>query len=290
MEYPPFYDAADELSTTGQRRYMGAVRIRLFALAAAALGGAVTFVALGVDWLGWLALLAFLVAIACEVYILTAKPDEHWYEGRAAAESAKTLTWRYAVCGDPLPAKIGEEEARRRFSDQLRSITADLDHLSAVPVVDKEGIPEVLESMRARSFSARQELYVEGRLKDQISWYTRKASENAALQQKFLLLTVALEFSGVAGAALRIGGIIQFDALGIIAAVAAGFASWAQTRQYGQLSRAYSIAANELSIILSEVRSIPEVEWSRFVDEAEEAISREHTLWRASRGVLPRRR
>jgi hypothetical protein len=41
---------------------------------------------------------------------------------------------------------------------------------------------------------------------------------------------------------------------------------------------------------LSSIRSLirwqeTEADWSNFVDEAETAISREHTLWRANRGM-----
>jgi len=132
-------------------------------------------------------------------------------------------------------------------------------------------------------------MYMEGRLQDQIDWYGRNARKNEINQQRFLVMTIVLEFVGVLGAVLRITNVVNFDALGIIAAITAGAASWAQTRQYGQLGRAYSIAAHELSIIKAECAFVDAERWPRFVDEAEEAISREHTLWRASRGVLPHR-
>ena len=120
-------------------------------------------------------------------------------------------------------------------------------------------------------------------------WYRAKAKLNARNQIRFLLITIVLEFVGVLGAVLRIADVVDVDLLGVIAAVAAGAASWAQTRQYGQLSRAYAVAANELAIIEAQAKVQPEDRWSRFVDEAEEAISREHTLWRASRGVAAER-
>ena len=89
---------------------------------------------------------------------------------------------------------------------------------------------------------------------------------------------------------MRIANVLTFDALWIIAAVAAGIASWAQTRQYGQTQRAYGIAAQELATIKAEAALTTEDDWPRFVAEAEEAISREHVLCRASRGLLVRRR
>jgi conflict system pore-forming effector with SLATT domain len=44
------------------------------------------------------------------------------------------------------------------------------------------------------------------------------------------------------------------------------------------------VASQELSTISGQVDlTTTEEDWAHFVDQAEEAISREHTLWRASR-------
>lgn len=286
MPYPASYVAADDMSATNQKRYMEAIRYRLVFLALAALGGAVTLMG-PVDWFAWLALVAFLAAIVCEVFILTARPDERWYEGRAAAESAKTITWRFAVGGDPFDVGTPADEAVQLLIDQLRDVAEDLPHVSRD--VGGEEVPDELVALRGRPFTQRREHYLRGRVQDQVRWYRSKAQLNARNQIRFLLITIVLEFAGVLGAVLRIADVVDVDLLGVVAAVAAGAASWAQTRQYGQLSRAYAVAANELAIIEAQAKVQPEQRWSRFVDEAEEAISREHTLWRASRGVAAER-
>ncbi len=84
-------------------------------------------------------------------------------------------------------------------------------------------------------------------------------------------------------------GYVDFDLLGILAALTGSVAAWAQTRQWGSLARAYAIAENELSVIGEHAVEVDEAAWPRFADESEEAISREHTLWRSSRGILHRR-
>ena len=44
------------------------------------------------------------------------------------------------------------------------------------------------------------------------------------------------------------------------------------------------MTSQELAAISGQVDwAATEAEWAHFVDQAEEAISREHTLWRASR-------
>ncbi|GLZ46624.1 membrane protein [Actinomycetospora sp. NBRC 106375] len=288
LAYPGSYDAAGEASLRGQKRYMGLVGVRSVALVIAALGGAVSWSLGGIDVFAWAALIAFLLALAVEVLTYALAPEQVWYEGRAAAESVKTLTWRYCVGGDPFPSHLSEQDASALFLAQLSELTTDLNYIPP-PIVDPTR--EVTDSMkraRASSFDTRKSLYLAGRILDQVSWYSKNAQANDRWRQVFLLLTILIEFAGVLAATFRTAGAINFDMLGILAAMAAGLATWAQTRQYGLLARSYSIAAHELNVIRSEVESKNGKSWARFVDEAEEAVSREHTLWRASRGVLTR--
>ena len=72
--------------------------------------------------------------------------------------------------------------------------------------------------------------------------------------------------------------------LGVIASLIAAATAWTQARQFGNLAAAYTIAHQELTSIRGLLaRPLEETEWSEFVDSAEGAISREHTMWRAAR-------
>ena len=54
---------------------------------------------------------------------------------------------------------------------------------------------------------------------------------------------------------------------------------------HSKTGRSNGVAAFELSIVLTEIEAIEdEAAWSQFVDDAEGAISREHSLWTAPRG------
>jgi len=220
------------------------------------------------------------------VIIFAIRPEQSWYEGRAAAESAKTLTWRYAVAGDPFPPAGGNVDGA--FRAQLAAVTRDLTVILIPETGGGDQITHSMRALRAADFAERRAAYLAGRIEEQCSWYAGKAQQASRRNNLFLLLTIMLEFVGVVAAVLRIAEVISFDLLGILAAAAGGIASWAQTRQWGSLARAYAIAANELSTIGGQAREVTEDDWPRFVDEAEEAISREHTLWRSSRGVLGR--
>lgn len=277
LTYPAFHAVAGQASRTGQDRYMNAIRVRLAALVVAAVGGA-----LGGAGFAWVALVGFVVALAAEVVILALRPDQVWYEGRAAAESVKTLAWRYAVGGDPFPH--GGPDPDPLFRDRMQSVTRDLAHVYAASTSGAL-VTDAMRALRARPFEERRAAYLGARIDDQRRWYDTKARSADRHHTGFLLTTIALEFGGIVAAALRVAGVVEIDLLGIVAAVVAGVASWAQTRQYGSLARAYAIANRELNSIKEQAERITEADWARFVDEAEEAISREHTLWRASRGV-----
>ena len=57
-------------------------------------------------------------------------------------------------------------------------------------------------------------------------------------------------------------------------------------KQHRNLATAYSIASQELAEVATEFVTVKgEEHWAAFVSQAEGAISREHTLWRASRGL-----
>ena len=65
--------------------------------------------------------------------------------------------------------------------------------------------------------------------------------------------------------------------------------AWIEAKQHRNLATAYGIASQELASIETELPTKNSEEgWAAFVGQAEEAISREHTLWRASLGLSER--
>src|SRR5688572_16797679 len=102
-DMPLIHRAASENSQRAQRRYLQGTSLNLAMLVVAAAAGAVTWKVGGgtTDWAGVIAAIAFVVALLTRLDLLTGRPERIWYEGRAAAESAKTLAWRYAVGGVP---------------------------------------------------------------------------------------------------------------------------------------------------------------------------------------------
>src|SRR5258708_7516405 len=131
-DLPPLFHAADRSSIEAQTKFLWATRIRLFGVVAAAFFGLFTWKcgSSPVDWSGVLAALCFTLALAVEAFLYQTKPERTWYEGRAAAESVKTLSWRYAVGGEPFNVGDAEVAVSNLFLGRLRSlfeVVKDLD-------------------------------------------------------------------------------------------------------------------------------------------------------------------
>ncbi|MFC7385237.1 DUF4231 domain-containing protein [Sphaerisporangium rhizosphaerae] len=285
--FPALYRAADRGAIVGQRRLLTATGVRLTALVFAAIFGSFTLSAGRVDAAALVAAAALATALVTEVYLLTVRPDRQWYEARAAAESAKTLAWRYLVGGAPFGRTAEDDDAdmdlllHQRFSEIIRGIRG----FAPVPPMEEESqVTVMMRETRALSLEERKQHYMTGRINEQRAWYCAKASYHECRASRWSIALASLEAAGLIAAILNADQIIDLDLPGIAGAVAAAGIAWLQTRQHQQLATSYSIAALELADIVSRVEwPRTESEWAHFVDESEEAIAREHMLWWGSR-------
>ncbi|GAA1821241.1 DUF4231 domain-containing protein [Actinomadura chokoriensis] len=282
--YPALFRAADMNAVSGQHRLLVATGLRLVALLAAAVCGTFTVRMGRVDAAALLAAAGLGAGLVVEVWLLTERPDRQWYESRAAAESAKTLAWRFAVGGQPFGAEdVDDRTAEALLLHRFAVIRGNLHAL----VVDGESgglqVTEGMRELRARSLTERRDAYRAERIEDQRQWYARRSAAHGRGVVRWSVLLAALEALGLVAAVLNAVSLLSLDLPGIAGAVAAGGLAWVQTRQHQQLATAYGIAAQELAEIACRIEwPETEPEWAHFVDEVEEAISREHTLWWAS--------
>ena len=292
-DFPALHRSANQHSLNAQHTFLLWFKIRLGGLVVAAIGGAITWTIHGRPLVGGaVAVVAFAAALAAELVLAIQRPDRIWYEGRAAAESAKTLTWRYMVHGEPFEGSVAD--ADKRFLIELRDILHDLGALALRALSDHEvQISAKMREIRALPFADRRAVYLAQRIQDQEGWYANKAAWNTKRATFWMVTSVALEFLGLSGGAAKAVGLVSVDLLGIFAAAAAAAAAWLQAKQHENLATAYGLTSLELAAVATELDAVTdESTWAQFVAGAEEAISREHTLWRASRGVgvQPRRR
>ncbi|WP_251018479.1 DUF4231 domain-containing protein [Streptomyces sp. ISL-11] len=280
-DFPVVFRAADTASIAGQRRYMSVTKWRLVLAVLAAVGAAFSMTAAVAA-----VLVAFVGTVCLEVWMLAERPEQSWYDGRALAESTKTLAWRYAVAGKPFPAQLQGEAAARKFHERLEVLLREAP-VSSIAPVGSMAATDAMNRLRDSPFQARKDAYLKGRIEDQQRWYGTKAALNTTLAHRWRLVLIAVEGLGVVAAALRLLGWVEFDLPGVLAAVLGAGAAWFAVRQYEALGRAYTFAATELSIVHQRLTlTTDEAAWSREVADAEEAISREHTMWRAARGTV----
>lgn len=189
--------------------------------------------------------------------MLVRRLEHTWYEGRAAAESARSLAWRYAVAGEPFGTAT--ENVDGLFLRRLREILTDLEIALDVGPDAGDQITPAMRKLRKDSLTQRRDAYCAGRIEDQREWYQSEARWNAARAKRLRLQAIALELGGVVASILTITGTLRVDLLGIFAAASAGVVAWLQTKQHETLSRAYSISAQELAGVRSEWEGVQEV-------------------------------
>ncbi|OLT10052.1 hypothetical protein BJF78_29445 [Pseudonocardia sp. CNS-139] len=143
-----------------------------------------------------------------------------------------------------------------------------------------------MRAVRAAGFDDRRAVYKRDRIQDQITWYTRRAEEHHGAAARWLAAAAAASVLGLVAAGLRMFATIDVDLLGVAAACASAAIAWNQLNQNRNLVSAYRVAARELAIIRDRIDHIDEAELPQFVADAEDAISREHTMWLARRGAL----
>ncbi|MEU8125474.1 DUF4231 domain-containing protein [Spirillospora sp. NPDC049024] len=288
-DLPALFAAADRNSLVGQRRTLRTVRTRLALLVVAAVAGTFGWHAGPMDVAGFVGAVALGGALVTEVYLLTARPERLWYDGRAVAESAKSLAWRFAVGGNPLPvdplhSSESMQAARDTLLRRFRSLIREMGDVHLVP--RSEGIVQITAAMqgaRELPLAERQRLYLRGRVLDQQRWYASKAAWNERRAVSWQVTLAVAEAVGLAGAVLKAASVLSIDTLGIVSALTAAGAAWLQTKQHHNLARAYAVASQELADIAAMAeRAFTEREWADFAADAEDAISREHRLWRAT--------
>lgn len=220
-------------------------------------------------------------ALACAVYLFMGRPDQHWYGGRAVAESIKTLTWRYVSRAEPFD-KI-DEIARHEFRLKLRAVVDQNKEVARLLTthLGNEQISPELELLRQTPVGERLEYYRTHRIIEQQTWYAKKAAANKRLVQKFYLgLFVIIGLAILFAIAKVAYPTVQYWPTDFFVTAAAGTLSWIQAKRFQELSASYTLTAHEISLIRQQANGpMTDAELSMFVGDAENAFSREHTQW-----------
>ncbi|OJU83399.1 MAG: hypothetical protein BGO06_15265 [Shinella sp. 65-6] len=280
QDFPALFRSSDNLSKRSQTIFLATLGVHLIALVAAAV---LSVVGTSTFSLALTQLIILLIALGCSIYLSAARPDRYWYGGRALAESVKTITWRYVSKAEPFHESDALADAE--FRNALKSIFEQnkdassrlTDHLNGVQITDG------MRQMRSAPLSARRSTYAKSRIENQLTWYTKKAAFNRNRSSQLFLLLIATNSLAVLFGVLRFNYLTSpFWPTDVIVATAASLLSWMQARRFSELAASYTLAAHEISLI-REKAHLPDTneKFSKFVGDAENAFSREHTQWAA---------
>ncbi|GAA1220403.1 DUF4231 domain-containing protein [Kitasatospora nipponensis] len=292
---PEPFQTADQVSLAGQRQtlrwYRGVITMLVLAAAVSAVVGPDRDGKSEVAPL--LSVAAFLVAGYFWVRLRQSNPQAQWYEARAAAESVKTLAWKYTVrarpFGGPADSPEADEEYRAQVSDVLQTF-------EDAGVLQPGSAPEITEGMRelrAADLTARRMVYLRVRVEGQRTWYRAKSEAFESQSVSWGLGAMVLMIIGGAAAIAQAAGILSVSVFGACSAAAAAVIAWTQLKQLRPLAAAYQLAAKELDVVWGKLTVIDtgepqaEANWTRLAGDAEDAVAREHTSWRARR-AFPR--
>lgn len=284
QDFPALYRSADKLSLDSQKHFFRILKIHLAVLVTAAILSAINITD---KWVYVSQLLVLIVALGCSVYLWGVRPDRYWYAGRAVAESVKTITWRYVSRAEPFQTE--DVIAKNDFKQSLRMIFEQNQDVCCklTDYADQEQFTGVMQEMRSSSLDNRKDNYCEKRIRDQRDWYAKKAAFNKKKANLFFWGLIIANFIGVVLAILKVTEINPiYLPVDVIITLAASLLGWMQAKRFTELSASYTLTAHEIGFINEQLERInTEDEFSKFVGDAENAFSREHTQWAARRDV-----
>lgn len=215
--------------------------------------------------------------------------DTAWFDCRAVAESAKTATWRYMMRTPPFDADASVDSKFVSELTEIREARPGIGkHLAQQLDARASEITDLMQQVRSQSLKDRKALYLDGRLRDQKSWYSIKARAHARAASRWFWSALLLQVLAVVVAVAQTAtGGLGINLVPFIATCGAAIAAWNQTKHHDELAQSYWLAAQELGALEAVSESVKaESDFAQLVEQTEEAISREHTLWCARRDML----
>jgi hypothetical protein len=282
---PAFKRTADAASGAAQRSFLQLSEAQLSLLAATAVVSGWTPVS--DNWQRAAAILICLLmtaALAVNLWLRQGRYDDTWFRCRALAENIKSAMWYFIMS-----SSNQQPENEREYLRQIEEVQERLPGLDKELSLHRVEGPMVTHWMRhaqALPTEEKLDLFRAERVQDQIEWYQSKAAFNAWREKQWQAAIFILEFIALVYAGLYAWKLWQFNAVGGIASTSAAFLAWTQTKRHSDLANGYAVAAEDLRRIAAKrEHAASDSEIQKFVREVETAVSREHSMWLARRGV-----
>lgn len=286
-DYPALYQLADASSLTGQRWYKRLTGLELVLVLTGAGFGSLSVIG-GVDWRASAAVSAasFLGAGAAKLLARIRGYEADWFNGRAVAETIKSLTWRYITRAPPFEHDGTADAQLIEHVGQTARMRPLLRPRAGALPAEATQITGTMRSARRLPWAELRDLYVVARIGEQGEWYRQRAIADERARDQWFFVTLASQGIAIllAIASIFAPELARLNLLGLAAAIAAAATAWSQVGRHDEQSRAYALASQELLLIAGLAPAVAdEPGLGRLVATAESAISREHTLWVAKR-------
>jgi len=294
-DFPALFRAADSASLLTKARFVGRMRADLGLLIVGALISSVTWADEGTHGVANIFSGTLLFgSMALTILVKMQKDEAQWYEARALAESAKSLAWQYMSGAPPFGREVKAEAADKLLVGRLgdlvkgrKGMFKELAKFASQGEGDAAQISDRMRSVRKSSFDARKTLYLKQRVKDQSRWYNTSSSQNGTAATRWLYAVAGAQFLAAVAALISARAVNLGALVACISTVAAAAISWSQLNRFDELAESYGVAAHDLTMIEVMAKHISDDEtFGQFVQDAETAISREHTMWSARRGAV----
>lgn len=283
IKYPSLFTSADNYSIKSQKYFLC---LNKWVLIVLVISMAITSITQD-KWAIWASSSLLIISAVLSTIMLLWKFEKGWYEGRAIAESIKTLCWKYMCGAKPFHKNMEQKEAENRLLKNFKNIIGqrkDFFQLIGSDFAKHEQLPSELTKIRFTDIQNRIHIYKTKRLEKQKQWYSDKVDENKKWTKISFVVIIVSQLLAIVSLILSIKLEWNFYIAPILIVISTSFIAWLQLKRYQELSQSYLITATELSLIKSKINQIEtEEELSEFIDDAETAISREHTLWLARR-------
>lgn len=285
IRFPALYAIADRASARQQALYFSLIFGEYASLIAVAV---MSVNMIQARWYIVVYGVFLIIALGILITRTLLKPEQKWYQARALAESVKTTTWKFAMGARPFEHDANDRQRLRQILGDLLTANRQLGPQFDSNINIRDQIPSEADAIRNLSRSERLDLYMRDRVDNQLDWYTQKAASNARTGLMFAVALGILYFAAFIIFCMRMERpdwiYMHPDPILLLAASVLG---WMQIKRFNELGTSYNLTAIEISILISRAPEIQDDEsLSLFIDDAEEAFSREHTQWLARRSIL----
>lgn len=291
-DFPNYFQASDKASNNSQKYYLYVVRVDLISMIIAA-----AFAIFNYQleerklFLHILTGLSLSIGVIATIILLCKKFEDYWYQGRALAESCKTITWRFVSRAEYFEREeidLDEIQVRNKFIERIKSLANEFPELKKImssKILSKSIITDKMLEIREWNLEERKDFYTQERIIDQKEWYSDRAYENKKAYNFWFGFIIISQVIAIFSTVYLIKyPESNWNLISLFTTLSASAISWLQIRQHQALKQAYTTAAEELNYIQELAKDIiTEEDFAEFVLDSENAISREHTVWLAQR-------